>query len=201
MGKAKILESSSRIALFGGSFDPVHCGHLKVAYCALEQVGLDCVVFLPASQTPLKHKPFSEDADRLEMLQRALHGEDRFELSTYEIKQNKINYTIDTVNHFGKLYNNAKLFWIIGEDQFAQLNKWHRIDALVKKVVFVVYPRGKQGKLVGKLVTEVRYQVLVAEAISTSSTEVRERCKKGLSLAGLVPDSVEAFICEQGLYK
>lgn len=190
-----------RIALFGGSFDPVHCAHLKVAHCALEQAGLNRVVFLPASQSPLKRRPFSEDAARLKMLRLALRDENRFGLSTYEIEQNKVNYTVDTIDHFRELYSSAELFWIIGEDQFAQLDKWRRIDELVEKVVFLVYPRGKRKKVARKPVEGLRYHALEAKTMSVSSTKVRECCKKGLPIAGLVPGSVEAFICEQGLYR
>ena len=125
------------LALFGGSFDPVHNGHLKIACCALEKVEVDRVIFVPASQAPLKQKPFAKDADRLQMLRLALQDEANFELSTFEIDQNKITFTIDTVDHFKELYGSTKLFWIIGQDQFDSLDKWHRIDELVKKVVFL----------------------------------------------------------------
>jgi nicotinate-nucleotide adenylyltransferase len=190
-----------RLALFGGSFDPVHCAHLEVAHCALEQASLDCVVFIPASQSPLKHKPFAKDVERLQMLRLALQGEVKFKLDTFEIGQTGSSFTIDTVDHFRELYGGAELFWIIGEDQLAQLDKWHRIDELVQKINFLVYPR-LGSRLTDEVpINELRYQVLKAEKMPVSSTEIRERCEKRLPLRGLVPDSVEAFIYKQGLYK
>lgn len=191
----------ARIALFGGTFDPVHHAHLKVAHCALEQANLDHLIFVPASKPPLKARPLSQDTVRLEMLQLALLDETRFEISTYEIEQNKISYTIDTVDHFRTLYSSAELFWIIGEDQFVQLDKWHRIHELVKKVVFLVYPRGNLRQRTYSPIDGLRHLVLNAEEMSISSTKVRDYCKKGLPLTGLVPHSVEVFIQQRNLYK
>lgn len=190
-----------RLALFGGSFDPVHCAHLKVAYCALEQSGVDRVIFIPSSRSPLKHKPLAGDGDRLQMLRLALQDETRFELNTFEIVQDKSSFTIDTVDHFRKFYGNAELFWIIGEDQFAHLNKWHRIHELAKKIVFLVYPRLENHLRIKEPINGLHYNLLKAKTMPISSTEIRERCEKGLDLRGLVPDSVEAFIYKQGLYR
>jgi nicotinate-nucleotide adenylyltransferase len=194
--------TTDRLALFGGSFDPVHCAHLEVAHCALQQAGVDRVIFIPAAQSPLKRKPFARDADRLQMLRLALENEARFELETFEIERSGSSFTIDTVDYFiGQYGYAAELFWIIGEDQYDHLWKWYRIDELVKKVVFLVYPRLESHRNPEKAVDSVRYQLLKAKTISISSTEVRKRREQGLRLNGLVPESVEAFICKKGLYK
>lgn len=191
----------ARLALFGGSFDPVHCGHLEVANCALQQAGADRVIFIPACRSPMKHSPFASDADRMEMLRLALQGEARFELNTFEVEQSGDSFTINTVDHFRERYCDAELFWIIGEDQFTSLNKWRRIDELVKKIIFLVYPRLENHRMVEHTIHGLRYQLLEANTIPVSSTEVRERCEKERPLSGLVPDSVEAFIYKKGLYK
>ena len=188
------------LVLFGGSFDPIHCAHLEVAHRALEQTGADRVIFIPASRSPLKHRPIAKDADRLRMLQLALDDEVKFELNTLEIEQNKISYTINTVDYFRELYEDTKLFWIIGEDQFAHLDKWRRIDELVKKINFLVYPRLGNNRMFNTLINGLCYQLLKAKTLSVSSTEIRERCEKRLRLSGLVPESVEAYIYAQGLY-
>lgn len=201
MEKANKAALRGRIALYGGSFDPVHCAHLKVAHCALEQTKLDRVIFIPASQSPLKQRPFSRDADRLHMLQLALGDQIKFELDTYEIEKSGTNYTIDTVDHFQTLYRNSDLHWIIGEDQFNQLDKWYCINELVNKVIFLVCPRYSSNFRSVNLIDGLRYRVLKTEIMTESSTEIRERVGKGLSLSGLVPTSVEAFIYEKGLYK
>ena len=113
------VNKPARLALFGGSFDPVHRAHLKVAHCALQQACVDRVVFIPASRSPLKHKPFAEDVDRLQMLRLALKGEAGIGLDMFEIGQKGTSFTIDTVDHFRALYKNAELFWIIGQDQLS----------------------------------------------------------------------------------
>lgn len=202
MKKAKIVEPSGRIALFGGTFDPVHCAHLQVARCALEQLKLDRVIFVPASRSPLKRRlPSTTDAARLQMLRLALQSESRFEVSTYEIEQDKISYSIDTVDHFRKLYSSSEFFWVIGEDQFKQLDKWNQINELVAKIVFLVYPRGSLRQMPESPVEGLRYLVLKSEVMSISSTKVRDYCKKGLPLNGLVPHSVQSFMHQQDLYR
>lgn len=190
-----------RIALFGGSFDPVHCAHLELARSVLQQTDANRVIFIPASRSPLKHEPLARDADRLQMLRLAIRGEVGFELNTFEIEQSGKSFTIDTVDHFRELYEGASLYWIIGEDQFFYLDQWRRIDDLAKKVTFLVYPRLEKHRAVEKPVNGLYYQFLKADRMPVSSTEIRERCKRGLSLDDLVPDLVEAFIHENGLYK
>ena len=192
----------ARIALFGGSFDPVHCAHIKMAHCALKQAELDRVVFIPSAQSPLKlHAPLSSDTERLKMLHLALEEEGNFELSTYEIEQGGVNYTIDTVLHFQKLYENDKLFLILGGDQFEQLDRWRRVQELVRYVTFLVYPRPGANHLPTKSIADISYQVIEAPLMETSSTLVRKCCREGLSLKDHVPLAVEAFILEHDLYK
>lgn len=192
-GKANDPGSDARIALFGGSFDPVHCAHLEVARRAMEQAKLTRIIFLPASQAPLKQKPFFDNAARLNMLRLALQEAAGFELDTYEIEQDKINYSIDTVDHFKKKYGGASLFWIIGEDQFHQLGKWHRIDELVTKVKFLVYPRGSK-EISQKPFPDCNYQMLKAKKLPASSTNIRKRFNNDQSINGFIPDAVKAFI-------
>lgn len=190
-----------RFALYGGAFDPVHCAHLRVARYALEQAQLDRVVFIPAAQSPLKaHTPLSDDAARLQMLRLALEGEPRFELDSYEIERGGLSYTVDTVRHFRESHADAELFWIIGADQFEQLDRWQRIDELAQMVVFLVLERPGADLDSSVSVPQLRYQVIEAPLMSESSSEIRARCMEGHSLEGLVPSAVEAFISEQELY-
>ena len=192
----------ARLGLFGGSFDPVHCAHLKIARCALEQAQLDRVIFVPTAQSPLKlHKPLSEDTERLRMLNLALEGETDFEMNTYEIDRGGVNYSIDTVLYFQELYGNSKLFLIIGGDQFEQLDRWHRVHELVRYVTFLIYPRPVATHLPFRSIVDIHCQVIEAPLMETGSTRIRKRCREGLSLEGEVPSAVEAFILEHGLYK
>jgi nicotinate-nucleotide adenylyltransferase len=189
-----------RVALYGGAFDPVHSAHLKVAHYALEQAQLDRVIFIPAAQSPLKlHAPRTDDAARLQMLRLALAGQMRFELDPYEIEKGGLSYTVDTVLHFRERMGTAELYWIVGGDQFEQLDRWHRIDELAALVTFLVLARPGSA-LQPQSIAGLRYQILEAPLMSESSSEIRMRCERGRSLKGLVPSAVEAFISEQELY-
>lgn len=191
----------TRLALYGGAFDPVHSAHLRVARYALEQAQLDRVVFIPAAQSPLKvHSPLSNDAARLQMLRLALAGEIGFELDAYEIEQGGMSYTIDTVRHFRQGDADVVLFWIIGADQFEQLDRWRQIDELAEMVTFLVLARPGSNLEDSGLIPNLRYQVIEAPLMGESSSEIRARCHDGRSLEGLVPGAVQAFISEQELY-
>lgn len=194
--------TAMRLALYGGAFDPVHCAHLRVAHYALEQARLDRVIFIPAAQSPLKrHAPYSDDAARLEMLTLALQEQAGFAVDTIEMQRGGISHTIDTVGHFRDAYPNSNLFWIIGGDQFEQLERWHRIDALVHMLTFLVLARPGADLVNSTLIPHLRYQVLEAPLMLESSSEIRERCRNDRLLRGWVPAAVEAFISEQRLYK
>ena len=191
----------TRLALYGGAFDPVHCAHLRVARYALEQAQLDRVIFIPTAQSPLKvHSPLTDDAARLKMLSLALADEPRFELDLYEIEKGGVSYTVETVRHFCEREPEATLFWIIGADQFEQLHRWRRIDEVVEMITFLVLARPGSDLVNSKWLPDLRYQVIEAPLMGESSSEIRERCRLGQSLNGLVPDAVEAFISEQELY-
>lgn len=192
----------ARLALFGGSFDPIHCAHLEIARCALKQAELDRVIFVPTSQSPFKsNKPGSGDTMRVQMLNLAIQEEADFEVSTHETEQGGVNYTIDTVLHFQAYYKNAEFFLVIGGDQFEQLERWYRIHELARRVTFLVYPRPDASDPPLNSVANISYCEIKAPLMEISSTLIRKRCKEGLSLKGLVPDAVEAFIFSHKLYK
>ncbi|MFT5622747.1 MAG: nicotinate-nucleotide adenylyltransferase [Bacteroidia bacterium] len=190
-----------RCALYGGSFDPVHHAHLRVARYALEQAQLDRVVFVPAAQSPLKaHAPLTDAAVRVQMLSLALQGEARFELDESEIERGGLSYTIDTVRHFSAGHPDTELYWIVGADQFEQLDRWHQIEELAERVTFLVLARPGSHSGASSLIPHLRYQMIKAPLMSDSSSEIRVRCREGRSLQGLVPGAVQAFISEQELY-
>ena len=190
-----------RCALYGGAFDPVHRAHLQVARYALEQAQLDRVVFIPAAQSPLKaHAPLTDAAVRLQMLSLALQGEARFELDGSEIERGGLSYTIDTVRHFSAEHPDTELYWIIGADQFEQLDRWHRIEELIERVIFLVFARPGSDLEVSALIPKLRYLVIDAPLMTDSSSVIRQYCREGRSLEGLVPVAVQAFISEQELY-
>lgn len=193
-------EGFSRVALYGGAFDPVHNAHLRVASYALKQVGLDRVLFIPAAQSPLKkNPPVASDEARVEMLELATDGERRYRVETYEVEKGGVSFTIETVRHFRAEYPNAELFWMVGADQFEQLDRWHEIEELAEMVTFLVFGRPGYGHQACEI-EGLKYFTVDAPEMDESSTEIRRLCQAGEPLTGMVPDAVEAFISEEGLY-
>ena len=131
-----------RLGIFGGTFDPVHHGHLILARDALEQARLDAVLFIPCAQSPHKSgRPRTTDAQRVAMLQLALKGETRFWLCRCELDRAAPSYAIDTAGEISEAFPRAALFWLIGADQLARLHEWERWDELRRAVTFVLLPR------------------------------------------------------------
>jgi nicotinate-nucleotide adenylyltransferase len=188
------------LALYGGSFDPVHCAHLIVARSALEQVGVDAVVFIPAAHSPLKSNTAVASAeDRLAMLRLATAGEPRFEVDCSELERGGTSYTIDTVADFRRRYPTAALHWIIGADQIELLPKWHRIGEIVCELTFIVLRRPGYSTAVPPI-AGLRQIEIKAPLMAHSSSEVRKRLAGGGTVEGWLPPSVEAFISSRGLY-
>lgn len=193
--------TKTRIALYGGAFDPVHRAHLEVARAARRQASLDQVVFLPAAHSPLKaHGPVAGDADRLDMLELALGDAPDFVVDDSELRRGGLSYTVDTVRHFQAREPGAALFWILGGDQLAQLDRWQAIGDLVRRVTFLVVARPGYP-LVAPEISGLVWTQIEAPLMALSSTGIRERLAQGASLEGCLPSSVEAFIREKGLYR
>lgn len=195
-----------RLGLYGGTFDPVHHGHLIGARDALEQARLDAVVWIPCAQSP--HKPGvapTPAADRLALLRKALAavGEPRFVISTIEISQPAPSYAIETVLTFRSVFPDAELFWIVGADQVAKLGTWKDAAALRRLVTFLVMDRPGTGP--GLRLRLPKGQRIVAlpspRVVGISATEIRHRVKAGLPVAHLVPGPVAAHIAKRKLYR
>jgi len=200
MTLAQQAKKQAHIALYGGTFDPIHRAHLQVARSALQQASLQKVVFIPAAHSPLKaHGPIASDADRLKMLQLATADEADFVVDDSELRRGGISYTVQTVRGFAQREPGAEFFWIIGGDQLAQLDHWHAIDELVKMVTFLVLARPgytlSAPSVAGLVWTQIEAPVMLE-----SSTLIRERISQGLSVERLLPRPVEAFIQAKGLY-
>lgn len=189
-----------RVAVYGGAFDPVHSAHLKAAKAAYKQASLDNLVFLPAAQSPLKsHIPKAGNQERLTMLELAIEGEPEFTVDDSELRRGGISYTVDTVRVYEERYPAFELFWIIGADQLEQLDRWQAIETLVQRVDFLVLARPGYC-LSAPDIPGLAWEKIEAPLMRESSTLIRERIAKGQSVRGLLPDSVEAFIKENGLY-
>lgn len=191
-----------KIGFMGGSFDPVHFGHLVAAQDALERGGLDRLVFVPTAQAPLKPNVVQASVEaRLEMLKAAIAGDGRFELSDYEARKGGVSYTIETALHLRSVYPGAELVWVIGADQLPRLHQWKRIEELVTLVEFLVLARPGWKEDVPAGIPGLRLRWCEGHLIEISSTEVRERAGKGLSLDYLIPHKTVEYIGKNGLYR
>lgn len=191
----------NRIGILGGSFDPVHTGHLILASDAAEQLELDRVLFVPAAQAPLKSSsPTVSAEDRVEMLRLAIADDPRFELSTIEVNRGGTSYSIDTASAIAAERPEAKLFWIIGGDQARQLQDWDRIDELSQLVEFACLSRDETFQLPEGLPQALRIHPLQGRRLDISSTEIRERLKSGASTKYFLPEPVFRYINARNLY-
>ena len=188
-----------RIGLFGGSFDPVHLGHLLVAQAAREELGLERLFFIPAAQSPFKPDAQPSPAqERLRLLRLALAGKTWCEIDEQEIQRGGVSYTIDTVHDYRRRFPRAQLFYLIGADHLLQLPKWHAALDLARLVEFVVIPR--PGQAATLFPAPFRGRWLAGFPLGLSSSQIRERVKAGLPIDHLVPCTVAEAIRNNGLY-
>lgn len=201
MIKSDVNDTNARIALYGGVFDPVHTGHLSVARAALKEASLDAVIFIPAARSPHKKEgPIADDEARVSMLEAAISEESRFRIDCLEMERGGVSFSVDTASHYSRSFPGAKLYWILGADQWAQLPRWHRIEAFVELVDFLVLARpGYQA--VPPDIPGINYQIVPASLQTESSSEIRRRLKHRLSIKGFVDPVVEAFILSHNLYE
>jgi len=192
--------SPTRIGLYGGSFDPVHLGHLLVAQAAQEELNLDRVVFIPAAQSPFKpESPPAPATTRLRFLRLALAGQCSWHLDDQEILRGAPSYSIDTVRSYAKRYPHAKLFYLIGADHVPHLPKWREAEALAQLTEFVVVRRpGDHGS--GQAPPPFRTRVLTGFPFAVSSSEIRRRIAAGLPIHLLVPSKVAEIIQTEHTY-
>lgn len=191
-----------KIGFLGGSFDPVHFGHLIAAQDAYEQHELDRLFLVPAAQAPLKpQEAQSSAADRLAMLLAAVEWDRRFEVSDYELQKGGVSFTIDSVRHFRRLFPNDQLFWIIGGDQLPKLHLWKDIQELAQLVEFIFLERPGHPAKIAPAIPGLRLHRCDGHLVEISSTELRERARRGLSLDYFVPHKAIVHIREKFLYR
>lgn len=203
---------SQRIGLYGGSFDPIHHGHLIVARAVAERTRLSTVCFLPSGRPPHKlDRAIVGVEHRLAMVQAAISGEALFSCSDFDARREGPSYTIDTVRHFRSLHGPAaELFWIIGADSLAELVTWRQVSDLVDECTIIAAARPGWDQVdwssFAKLLTTAQIDKLRGGVVSTpqidiSSTEIRDRLMRRLSIRYLVPEAVQEFIDARGLYQ
>ena len=188
-----------KIGIYGGSFDPVHTGHLLVAQAAVEELGLDRLFFIPVAKSPFKTgADLAPGNVRLQLLRLALAGKTRYEVDDREIQRGGISYTVDTLRSFAKQFPAAELFNLIGADNAAKLNEWREPADLAKLAQFVAVPRPGGAEAV--FPAPFRGRTLKGFPFGVSSTEIRTRIQSGLPLDGLVPVAVAEAIRNGKLY-
>ncbi len=203
--------TKKKIALFGGTFDPVHLGHTTVAAAAAEHIGAEKVIFIPAKRSPLKDSfPEADDDDRLAMIALAIAHNDKFHLDDYELRKPNPSYTLETVRHFQADYDGGTLFyWLIGADSIYELSRWYGIVELIDTCILCAMFRAGcrppdftefEDVWGAERVKKLQRNVIKTPLINISSTEIRNRLATGRDVAGMVAPSVAEYIRKHGLY-
>jgi nicotinate-nucleotide adenylyltransferase len=203
MGKTN-TESSNRIGLYGGTFDPTHLGHLIVAEQARLELALQRVFFVLTPNPPHKSTVAISPVDhRLTMLKLALNDHPQFEVSTVEMARPGASYTVDTLRHFRAQpeFAHAEMFLIIGADSLLELPNWREPQAIIQLAKLAVYSR--PGLDLQQAVPQFMRGAffLNGPQVEISATDIRQRCSRGLSIRYLVPETVRNYILENHLYQ
>ena len=192
-----------RLAIFGGSFDPPHIGHLLAASDAHEQLSLDRIVLVPAATQPLKAGlAGATAAQRLEMTRLLAQGDSRFEVSSLEVDRGGLSFTVDTLMHFATRYPTAERFLLVGADVLGSFGQWREPRRILELAQLVMLERQHGGPAaMPATLREPELQRLPTRRIDVSSTEIRERVRSGKPIRGFVTDAVAAYIERAALYR
>ena len=182
-----------KIGVYGGTFDPIHHGHLILAREALEKLQLTKVIFVPTSVSPHKKSTAASGDMRLTMIRAAIASENKFEVDDCEVRRGPPSYTIDTIREIRTRESEAEFYLLFGQDNVAELPGWHHFNELEKMVRFVVLDRTGAT-------TKHEYEI-VCRKIDISGTEIRKRVASGQSIRYLVPAAVEEIITRKNIYR
>lgn len=194
-----------KIAILGGTFNPIHMGHIKMADYVCSHLDFDKVCFLPNGQPP--HKKLEGIADklhRLRMVELAIESDDRFFVSDYEISKDEYCYTVDTAKHFSKMDSN-EYYFVIGADSLMSLDRWKSPHELKKICSFVVFDREGSPDLNDRIVRLIDEGCRIEKAdmpfVDISSTDIRNMIRDGRDISDVVPEKVAEYILKNGLYR
>lgn len=200
----------ARVGILGGSFNPVHHGHLIMARDALEEIGLDRIILVPCRMPPHKDmNGLADPARRLAMLRHAAAGEPAFEVNDMELRRDGTSYTIDTILDLRASHNNTEWFFIIGSDTLFELHTWHRVDDLLDLCTIVAMARpgfNARGVKPAELkigtghARRLLESVISGHRMEISASDIRARVAAGRSIRYLAPEIVAGYIEEHGLY-
>ncbi|HET8822008.1 MAG TPA: nicotinate-nucleotide adenylyltransferase [Thermoleophilaceae bacterium] len=195
-----------RVGIFGGAFNPPHIGHLVCAQEALVQLELDRVVFMPVGRAPHREIEGDPGAEaRLDMVELAVAGDERFTTSRIELDREGPSYTSDTLAQLHEEAPDDELFLILGGDQAAALASWHEPEKVLERATVAVFERASWGRnaiviKIGRLAGSRNVRYLDMPMIQVSSSGIRRRVREGTPIRYLVPDKVASYIEEKALY-
>ncbi|MDD4690825.1 MAG: nicotinate-nucleotide adenylyltransferase [Eubacterium aggregans] len=198
-----------KIGLLGGSFNPIHTGHLLLAESARWEYQLDKVLFIPTGNNPFKrsNQEISRQA-RMDMVALAIASNPYFEASDIEMNREGKSYTIDTINALEAIYGDVEFYFITGADIMFEITRWREAEALLRRVTFVTscrpgYSHKKLDRRIAQLKADYNTRILklLSSEMDIASSNIRSRIKKGQSIKYLIPEAVEHYILDHRLYQ
>ena len=200
-----------KLILFGGTFDPVHNGHIAMADCVAEQKKADEIIFIPVARSPHKKLfPVANPQARFEMITIAINDRKKFSVSDFELKNPHPSYTVNTIRHFRRKYRkNVHISWLIGADMLRDLDKWHKIYELIDQCQLSVMLRGGcerpdfghlKATLGPQRILKLEKNIIVTPMIDISSTKIRQKLARKEDVSEMLNASVMDYIKQRGLY-
>jgi len=195
-------DRKKRLGILGGTFDPIHSGHLILAEQLKDELKLQKVIFIPSANPPHKENhPVSPAKDRLKMVKIAIQDNPDFLISDIELRRGGKSYTIDTLTRLVKFYKDSELFFLLGSDAIDELPTWKEPDKIFQKVKVVIALRPGFDRINQKNRFVQKSLVVPINGLNISSSQIRERIREGKSIRYLVPPGVEKFIRSKKLYR
>lgn len=203
------MKQNRKIILFGGSFDPIHQGHVRVAQHAMKELNAEKIIFVPARRSPHKDTLPTAGHHRVAMIQEAITGIEGFSVSDCELSRPEPSYTLETIHFFNDAFPDAVIHWLIGADQLAELDRWYRIDELLAAcTVSVMYRAGFPPPDFGRftesfsseVVEKLKNAVIRTPLIDISSTDIRKTLAKGKIPCDVLCPAVLDYIRDHHLY-
>lgn len=203
------MEDWKKIGIMGGTFNPIHTGHLLLAQWAMEEAGLDGIIFMPTGHSYMKAaSEVLAGSERLAMTRLAISERDCFRCSDLEVSREGNSYTYETLENLQNMYPQAQLYFIVGADCLFSIEKWYRPEQIFKRCILLAASRSGMvmDKLEGKrqeleAVYNAKILLIKFPNIEISSTEIRKRCSQGRSIRYLVPDCVREYIDSHQYYR
>ena len=202
------MSEKKKYGIYGGSFDPIHIGHVALADSAVRECGLDKLIFMPAFVSPFKqNRKVTDGRDRCGMIKTVLGANKAFRLSTYELRREGPSYTIETLTHWRNMLD-GDLYYVLGFDSVIQLEMWYKGEEILRDYPLVTARRPHTDDIEGMEIVEKFRRiygsditVLEMPPVDASSTVIRKLVSEGKPVSGLVPEGVEEYIIEHNLYR